>query len=153
MAASPSKPKPTRPTCPMCGTRLPLIDTEQRRVALQAIAAGRDLLQALDQAQLFWRHEEVQPLLEALTTGDVFEGATIDALTAISERIFYYLTDAVPAYEPILRKGPTDEHPAVDPALEQARRLWEAIRTFRELRQTAFDYGTASAFCRRQAGL
>jgi hypothetical protein len=136
----------------MCGTQLPAIDVEHRSIALQAIAAGRDLLLVLDQAQLFWRHEEVQPLFEALTTGHIFEEAPIDVLTAISERIFYYLTDAVPAYEPILRKGPTDDHPAVDPALEQARRLWEAIRTFRDLRQTAFDYATASAFCRRQAG-
>lgn len=127
------------------------IDKDHRSIALQAIAAGRDLLEACDQAQLFWKHEEVQLLFEALETGKIFEGAPVEPLLKISERIFYYLTDAIPAYEPILRHGPTEDHPLVDPALEQARRLWEAIRSFRRLRQTAFDYGVASAFCRRQA--
>ena len=93
----------------------------------------------------------MQALVQALAEGNVFEDAPVAILEAISERVFYYLTDAVPAYEPILRKGSTVNHPHPDPALEHARRLWEAIRTFTQVRLLAFDYSTASAFCRRQS--
>jgi len=150
MESTPSKPEPTLPACSMCGTIFSPIYKDQHSIALRAIEAGRDLLQACDQAQLFWKYEEVQLIFEALETGQIFEGAPVDALSAISERIFYYLTDAIPAYEPILRHGSTDDQPLVDPSHEKARRLWEAIRTFRRLRQTAFDYSVATAFCSRQ---
>lgn len=152
MENTPSKSALTPLACPLCGMLVPHIDKDHRSIALQAIEAGRGLLQACDQAQLFWKPEEVELLFEALETGQIFEGAPVDALPAISERIFYYLMDAIPAYEPILRHGSTEDHPLVDPALEQARRLWEAIRIFRRLRQAAFDYSLASAFCRRQVG-
>lgn len=151
MEKTPSEYGPTLPDCPVCRVILASIDKDHHSIALQAIAAGRDLLVACDQAQVFWKRDEVQLLFDALEAGQIFENAPVEPLTTITERIFYYLTDVIPAYEPILRHGPTDDHPLVDPALEQARRLWEAIRSFRRLRQTAFDYGAASAFCRRQA--
>lgn len=106
---------------------------------------------AFEQAQLFWKYEEVRPLFDALETGQVFEDAPIEVLSTISERIYYHLTDAMPAYEPILRAGCTEEHPMVEPAMECARKLWEAIRAFKHLQQMAFDYSLASAFCRRQS--
>lgn len=139
------------PPCANCRCPSAQIQAEQHAIALQTISAGRALRHAFEQAQLFWSYEEVRPLFNALETGQVFEDAPVDVLSTISERIFYHLTDAMPAYEPILRAGATDNHPMVDPAMESARRLWEAIRTFKHLQQMAFDYSSASAFCRRQS--
>lgn len=139
------------PPCATCRCLLTAIQAEQHAIALQAISAGRALRHAFEQAQLFWSYEEVRPLFNALETGQVFEDAPLEVLSTISERIFYHLTDAMPAYEPILRTGSTAEHPMVDPAMERARQLWEAINTFKHLQQMAFDYSLAFAFCRRQS--
>lgn len=148
----PSEPSNT-PPCANCRCFLTPIYAEHHAVALQAISAGHALRHAFEQAQLFWSYEEVRPLFNALETGQVFEDAPLEVLSTISERIFYHLTDEMPAYEPILRTGSTAEHPMVDPAMERARKLWEAIRTFKHLQQMAFDYSLASAFCRRQSSI
>lgn len=152
MKKRPSRAEPTQLVCPVCASRLVPIEVAQCAKALDAIKAGRELLRACDQAQLFWKHEEVSETFEALSTGQIFETAELDCLSAISERIYYFLTDAIPAYEPVLRSGSTVDSPLVDQTQEQARRLWECIKTFQTLRQEAFDYSTALAFCRRQAG-
>lgn len=130
--------------CPNCSTSLldrrSKFDEKQVRLILKAIKAGRQLLIHLDQAQLFWKHEETAELHQALETGDVFAGAELAILATIKERLWYYLTDRVPAYEPILRQGSTRKHPFVDPTLEHARLLWEGIYTFERSRRSAEDY-------------
>ena len=141
------------PPCATCRCSVTPIQAEQHAIALQAISAGRALRHTFEQAQLFWSYEEVRALFNALETGQVFEDAPLEVLNTVSERIFYHLTDAMPAYEPILCNGSTEEHPMVDPAMERARKLWEAIRTFKHLQQMAFDYSLASAFCRRQSSI
>lgn len=138
---------PSRSPCPNCPFthlgRLAQFDQKQVKLTLKAVNAGRRLLRHLDQAQLFWKHEEVAELHRALEAGEIFVEDDLAILAAIKDRVWYFLTDKVPAYEPILRQGSTRKHPFVDPVLEHARLLWEGLYCFQTLRQAALDHRRA----------
>lgn len=109
---------------------------------VDTLRAARRLQHALDASPVTVGPDlrRINQLMDELTAGEAFEPAQESVLETLSGHILgFFRTSSCPHYVAICEARDTPDCPFDDPEMDAARRLWEGLCDYRDLRQFVLD--------------